>query len=72
MTIETWDFSGVSSNVGACVYDSEQRTLQVTFQSGHSYEGQGVPSSVWEAFCSDQSAGAYFRRHLRGRYGFPP
>jgi hypothetical protein len=72
MTVETVDFSGVSSNVGECSYDPDTKVLEVSFQSGHSYTGTQVPQEVWESFRTAGSPGSFYNRQLAGRYGFPP
>ena len=55
-----------STAIRAVGYDGH--TLAVEFHSGRIYNHPGVPPSVYEAFMDAESMGAYYNRHIRGRY----
>lgn len=58
-----------SSNLNAMRYDPSTQTLQIRFQSGRSYDYQGVPQEVADGLASAQSPGAYFNAAIRNVYG---
>ena len=43
-------------------------TLSVEFHSGRVYDHPGVPESVFHELMDATSKGAYYNRHIRGRY----
>jgi len=55
-----------SSAIRAVGYDGH--TLTVEFHSGRIYDHPGVPYAVYAAFMHASSMGAYYNRHIRGRY----
>jgi hypothetical protein len=55
-----------SSAIRAVGYDGH--TLSVEFHSGKTYDHPGVPDSVYREFMAASSMGAYYGRHIRGRY----
>lgn len=55
-----------SSAIRAVGYDGY--TLTVEFHSGRIYDHPGVPCSVYVEFMNATSMGAYYNRHIRGRY----
>lgn len=55
-----------SSAIRAVAYDGH--TLTVEFHSGRTYGHSGVPYSVYCEFMTASSLGAYYNRHIRGRY----
>ena len=55
-----------SSALRAIGYDGS--TLTVEFHTGGSYDHPGVPGSVYLEFMQAFSKGAYYSRHIRGRY----
>jgi hypothetical protein len=59
-----------SSNISSIAFDPETDTLTVEFTNGDSYDYMNVPPQVYRAFGAAGSAGAYFYRHIRGRYAF--
>lgn len=65
--METLDATG-SSNITGGTYDPETRTLTLSFASGGTYVYTGVPPDVWKGLKEAGSTGAYFWRHIRGRY----
>jgi len=46
----------------------EDGTLRVIFRSGRAYDHPGVPYSVYVEFMNATSMGAYYARHIRGKY----
>ena len=56
-----------SSSIRAVGYDGH--TLSVQFHtSGTVYDHPGVPYSVYRDFMNAASMGAYYNRHIRGKY----
>ena len=55
-----------SSAIRAVAYDGY--TLSVEFHSGKTYDHPGVPYAVYCEFMNASSKGAYYSRHIRGRY----
>lgn len=55
-----------SSVIRAVGYDG--RTLTVEFHSGRIYDHPGVPYSVYDGLMRASSMGAFYNRHIRGRY----
>ena len=50
-------------------YDAFSRTLLLWFSgSVDPYAYPDVPPEVWTGFLGARSKGAYFSRHIRGRY----
>ena len=49
-------------------YRHASRELEVLFVTGRRYLYNDVPAEEVEAFRAAFSKGAYFNRHLRGRY----
>ncbi len=59
-----------SSVIGDATYDEATREMRVTFVSGRVYVYDGVPGSIYRAFCNAPSKGAFFNVAIRGRYHF--
>ena len=55
-----------SSAIRAVGYDGY--TLTVEFCSGRIYDHPGVPYEVYAGLMQAGSKGAYYNRHIRGRY----
>ena len=55
-----------SSALRAVGYDGS--TLTVEFHSGRIYPHPGVPYEVYAGLMNASSMGAYYNRHIRGRY----
>ena len=51
-------------------YAHEQRELRITFISGRQYAYANVPPSIYDAFLTSSSKGAFFNIAIRGRYHF--
>lgn len=59
-----------SSNIASISFDPETDTLTVEFRSGEEYDYMNVPPQVYRAFAAAGSAGQYFIRNIKGRYGY--
>jgi hypothetical protein len=55
-----------SSAIRAIGYDGY--TLAVEFHNSGVYDHPGVPSEVYAGLMAASSKGAYYNRHIRGRY----
>jgi hypothetical protein len=55
-----------SSAIAAIGY--EGGTLAVEFHNSGTYYHHGVPYSVFESFMHSGSKGAFYNRHIRGKY----
>ena len=55
-----------SSAIRAVGYDGS--TLSVEFRTGKVYDHPHVPHSVYAGLMSASSKGAYYSRHIRGKY----
>ena len=55
-----------SSAIAAVGYDGY--ILTVEFTSGRVYDHPGVPEWVYHEFMNAASMGAYYNRHIRGKY----
>jgi len=57
-----------SSAVQAVGYDVETQTLRVRFNSGHTYDYQGVPQGTYDELMAVDSVGRFLHRHIKGVY----
>ena len=55
-----------SSAIAAVGFDGS--TLRVAFHNGGVYDHPHVPYSVYAGLMSASSKGAYYNRHIRGKY----
>lgn len=55
-----------SSAIEAVGYDGH--VLRVVFTSGRTYDHPGVTYDVYEGLMNASSMGAFYSRHIRGRY----
>lgn len=55
-----------SSFIRAIGYDGS--TLCVEIENGQTYDHHNVPYSVYRDFMNASSKGAYYNRHIRGKY----
>jgi hypothetical protein len=69
MGVTTHQFIG-SSNLDTAEYDDESEDLTITFQSGDRYLYRNVPAGEFRRLQHAISAGEYFYRNIRGRYGY--
>jgi hypothetical protein len=68
--IET--FIASSSHLDSATYDSDARSLQVTFRDGQVWEYQGVPYETWLGLQNARSSGEYFHRQIRSSFPSEP
>jgi hypothetical protein len=57
-----------STSIRAVGYDGYHLFVQF-HTSDEIYDHPGVPYSVYREFMNASSMGAYYNRHIRGRYG---
>ena len=55
-----------SSAIRAVGYDGS--TLTVEFHSGRVYDHPRVPNSIYDGLMRASSKGAFYNRHIRGKY----
>ena len=60
----------VSSNLASVAYDRREGLLEVDFNSGYTYQYQGVPPGVVRGLLRAPSAGKYFHRNVRYSYQY--
>jgi hypothetical protein len=61
----------VSSTVIRSIgYEPSTRALEIEFKSGHVYQYERVPGSVYSLFLASASKGSYFNQHIQDRYRF--
>ena len=59
-----------SSTIDRIVDDDRASTLCISFRDTGKYVYDGVPSSLFEAFCRAPSAGGFFNERIKDRYRF--
>lgn len=59
-----------SSNLASATYDPEVENLTIDFVTGASYTYFNVPQNVYRSLTLAGSAGEYFQRNIKGRYGY--
>jgi KTSC domain len=59
-----------STTLATIAYDAAHQTLWLEFRSGAMYVYSSVPSDVHQALLLADSRGAYFNRHIRGRFRY--
>lgn len=57
-----------SSVISEVDYDKDTSVLTVIFNSGASYDYNGVPEDVYEDLINAPSVGSYFVRNIRNNY----
>ena len=61
----------ISSSISEATYDSDEQTLQVTFQDARAYLYRGVLQSVWMGLQNaGRNAGSYFFRQIRTSFPY--
>lgn len=65
--IEQVTISG-SSLLSRADYDKETQVLNVTFNSGGTYEYKNVPEFIFEDFKKAASKGEYYNRVIKTKY----
>lgn len=71
-TIEGKNISVVvnSSNIKFAQYDTESKSLQVTFNNGLTYEYSDVPWEVFTKFRMSESQGKFFNSNISKTYKY--
>jgi len=59
-----------STTLAAVAYDNVAHLLRLQFRRGDVYCYSGVPAEVHHGLLEAESAGAYFNRHIRGRFPY--
>jgi hypothetical protein len=59
-----------STTLAAVDYDPAAQMLWLEFRSGAVYCYGDVPLAVYQALLTAPSKGAYFNRHIRGRFEY--
>jgi len=59
-----------SSNIKSAVYDTESKTLTVTFSTNMVYEYYDVPWNIFTKFRTAPSQGKYFNTNIKTNYKF--
>src|ERR1700720_3401909 len=59
-----------STTLAMIAYDAAHQTLWLEFRSGAVYVYSSVPPDVYQALLVADSRGAYFNRHVRGRFPY--
>lgn len=59
-----------SSVIASAGHDPARRILQIEFRSGRVYAYFSVPPQTYTSLCTAPSAGGYFNRMIRNRFGF--
>ncbi len=59
-----------STTLATVAYDAARQVLRLQFRSREVYCYFGVPSEVHRDLLEAESAGAYFNRHIRGRFPY--
>ena len=58
----------VSSNIAAMGYDSALQKSHVSFKSGERWVYAEVPSELHASMIKAPSVGAFFHKHIRGKF----
>lgn len=59
-----------STTLATIAYEAAHQTLWLEFRGGGVYVYSSVPSEVHQALLLADSKGAYFNRHIRGRFPY--
>lgn len=59
-----------SSNIKGGKYNTDKKTLQITFSSGAIYEYANVPHEVFSAFDNADSQGKYFNSNISKKFDY--
>jgi len=59
-----------SSNLKIASYDTESKTLTVTFNNGSIYEYYEVPWEIFTKLRTSESQGKYFTANIKEKYKF--
>lgn len=59
-----------SSNISAAVYDTELKTLLITFNKGTQYQYEEVPWEIFTKFRMSESQGKFFISEIQKNYNY--
>lgn len=59
-----------SSNLKSAIYDTNTKTLTVTFNNGSIYEYYDVPHVIFVKFRMSESQGKFFNTHISRAYKY--
>lgn len=59
-----------STHIAQVTYDSDTRDMNITFSDGSEYRYMSVPVGVFQGIQNAPSAGSYFHRVIKDRYGY--
>ncbi|WP_420213961.1 KTSC domain-containing protein [Listeria monocytogenes] len=62
----------VSSQFNKVKYNSEEKTLIITFNNGKRYEYLNVPQLVFECLMSADSLGKFFIANIKNTFSYRP
>lgn len=57
-----------SSSLKSAEYDSTDKILTITFNSGSSYRYRDVPKEVYQELIEAKSAGKFFQSYIKSKY----
>lgn len=57
-----------SSNIESAGFDKDRKILFIKFHGDRTYQYSGIPESIFRGLLAAESAGRYFRSHIRGVY----
>jgi len=60
----------VSSQMKAAEYDTETKSLIITFTKGQRYKYADVPNKVFLELIEAESIGAYFIKNIKSKYEY--
>lgn len=59
-----------SSSINSIGYDAETKILEVEFNTGAIYRYLNVTESEYAGLMDAESVGAYFSKHIKGKYEY--
>jgi len=62
----------VSSQFKKVKYNSEEKTLIITFNNNKRYEYSGMSAEQFKNFMEADSLGSYFGKHIKGHFDYRP
>lgn len=60
----------LSGNVKKIDYDSDKKTMVITFNNGSQYKYSGVPENVYTSACEAPSIGTFVAQQIKGVYQY--
>lgn len=62
----------ISSQFNKVKYDSEEKTLIITFNNGKRYEYSGISAKQFKEFMEAESLGKWFLSHIKNNFSYRP